>query len=65
MVLYICEKFHINIQNGFQLTEGTQVHGRNGYVQCSKGGNSKCRQTRVTVYVFMSSHSALHLCEVL
>ena len=33
MVLYICEKFHKNILNGFQLTERTQVHGRNGYVQ--------------------------------
>ena len=28
-------------QNGFQLTERTQVHGRNGYVQSSKGSNSK------------------------
>ena len=33
MVLYICEKFHHNILIGFQLTEWTQVHGRNGYVQ--------------------------------
>ena len=37
MMLYICEKFHNNISNGFQLTEQTQVHGRNGYVQYSKG----------------------------
>ena len=41
MVLCICEKFHNNILNGFQLTEGAQVHGRNGYVQHSKGNNSK------------------------
>ena len=31
MVLYICEKFHENISDGFQLTERTQVHGKNGY----------------------------------
>ena len=50
----------------FQLTGRTQVHGRNCYVQCSKGNNSKSRQTRVTDYVFCkSSHSTLHLCEVL
>ena len=36
IVLYICVKFHQNILNSFQLTELTQVHGRNGYVQCSK-----------------------------
>ena len=34
MVLYICKKFH-NILNSFQLTERTQVNGKNGYVQCS------------------------------
>ena len=33
MVLYICEKFQNNILNGFQFTEQTRVHGRNGYVQ--------------------------------
>ena len=65
MVFYICEKFHNNILNGFQLTERTLVPGRNGYIQCSKGNNSKCRQTRITVNVVcISSHSALHLCEV-
>ena len=37
IVLYICVKFHENTSNRFQLTERrTQVHGRNGYVQCSK-----------------------------
>ena len=61
IVLYICVKFHENISNCFQLTDRTRVHGRNGYVQCSKGNNSKSRKTRVTVYV---SNSALHLCEV-
>ena len=33
IVLYISEKFHNNVLNIFQLTEQTQVHGRNGYVQ--------------------------------
>ena len=47
MVLYIYEKFPNNISNGFQLTEWTRVHGRNGHVQCSKGKNSKSRQTRI------------------
>ena len=52
MMLYICEKFHYNISNGFQLIERTRVHGRNCHVQCSKGNNSN-RQTRVTVHVFL------------
>ena len=65
MVLYICEKFHQNIRNGFQLTKRTRVHCRNDYVQCSESNNSKSWQTKVTVYVVCtSSHSALHLCEV-
>ena len=65
MVLYICERFHENILNSFQLTERTGVHGRNDYVQCSKGNNSISRQIRVTVHLFcMSSHNALSLCEV-
>ena len=42
-VLYICVKFPENISNGFQLTKQTRVHGKNGYVQCSKGNNSKSR----------------------
>ena len=65
IVLYTCVKFRENISNSFQLTERTQVHGRNDYVQCSKGNNSKSKQTRVMIHVFcMLSHSALHLCEV-
>ena len=52
IVLYICLKFRDNISNGFQLTERMGVYGRNGYVQCSKGNNSKSRQTRVAVHVF-------------
>ena len=46
-----------------RLTEKTQVHGRNGYVQCTKGNNSTRRQIRVMVHVFYKwSHSYLHLC---
>ena len=34
-------------------------------VQCSKGNNSKSRQTRVMVHKFCTPcHSALHLCDV-
>ena len=46
ILLYICVKFHENISNCFQITEWTRVHGRNGYVQCSKGSNSNSRQIR-------------------
>ena len=65
MVLYICEKFHENILNSFQLMERTGVHGGNDYVQCSKGNNSKSGQIRVMVHVFCTLfHGALYLCEV-
>ena len=65
MVYYICEIFHNNILNSFQLTEQTGVHGRNGYIRCSKGSISKSRQTKVMAHVFCkSSHSALYLCKV-
>ena len=60
--LYISEKFHNNISNGFQLTEQTQVHGINGYVQCSKGSTSKSKQTRVTVHVVSSRLIAFYIC---
>ena len=66
IVLHICVKFGENILNRFELTERIWIQGRNGYVQCSKGNNSKSRQIRVKVHVFcMSSLSALHLCKVL
>ena len=32
IVFYIYKKIHNNISNGFQLTERTRVHGKNGYV---------------------------------
>ena len=62
MVLYICEKLHNNILNGFQLTERTLVYGRNGYAQCSKGNNSKSRQTRITIHVFCILSNSLYVC---
>ena len=36
MVLYVCVKFCENITNSIRVLEVTRVHGRNGYVQCSK-----------------------------
>ena len=54
--LYICEKFHNNISNAFQLTERTRIHGRIGYVQYWKGNNSKSRQPELP---FMDSASPL------
>ena len=58
MVLYICKKFH-NISNGFQPSE--QSHGRNGYVHCSKGINSKEGKPELWFHVFcMLFHNALH-----
>ena len=51
IVLYSCVKFRENITNSFRVMELTLVHGRNGYVQCSKGNNSKSMQTTVTVHV--------------
>ena len=54
MVLTIFVRFNESISNGFQLTEQTRVHGGNGYVQDSKGNNSKSRQSRVTVHVFFT-----------
>ena len=59
MVFYICVKFHEIIKNCIRVMERTRVHGRNCYVQCSKGNNSKSRQIRVTVHVFCTlSHGA-------
>ena len=62
IVLFICVRFYENISNNVQLTKRIRVHGGNGYVQCSKGNNSKNRQTIVTDYVFcILSYGALHL----
>ena len=60
MVLHICEKFHHNISKGFQLLERT-ILGRNGYVQHSKGNNSKSRQTSYGSHV-LQVVSVLYIC---
>ena len=52
LLFYICVTFRENITNGIRVMGWTRAHGRNGYVQCLKGNNSKMRQTRVTVHVF-------------
>ena len=52
IVLYIFMKFREIITNGVRLIGRTPVHGRIGYVQCSKGNDSNSRQTRVMVHVF-------------
>ena len=66
IVLNICVKFGENVMNSIGVMERTRVHGRNGYVQCSKGNNSISRQARIIVHVFCTlSHGVLHWCEVL
>ena len=39
IALYICVKFYENITNSIRVMERTQVHGKYGYIQCSKGNN--------------------------
>ena len=55
MVLYIPVKFRENISNSIRVMQWTRVHGRNGYVQCSKGNNCISRQTRLMVH-FSANH---------
>ena len=43
----ICVMFRENITKGIRVMERTRVHGRNGYVQCSKGNNSVSGQTKL------------------
>ena len=62
MVLHIFEKFNNNILNGFQLTEGTQVHGRNDYVPYSKGNNSKRRQSELQIMCSAHLFIVLYIC---
>ena len=65
LVLYICVKFCENITKIVRVMEQTGVHGRNGYVQCSKGNNSIGRKTKVMVPVFCTwSPGSLQKCEV-
>ena len=58
MMLYTCERFHENILNSFS-TERTGVHGGNDYVQCSKGNNSKSRQSEL--WFICSAHCLMVL----
>ena len=59
MVVYICVKFSENIMNPIRVMVQIQVHSRNGYVQCSKGNNSKSRQTTHGSCVL---HMVLYIC---
>ena len=47
VVLKICVTFHENVRNGISVMERTRAHGRNGYIQCSKGNNSVSRQSEL------------------
>ena len=64
IILHICVKFRENITKGIRVMERTREHGRNGYVQCSRGDNSVSRQTRVMIHFCTSCHGGLHWCEV-
>ena len=56
----------IHVSRTFFNLQSRHEYMVHGYAQCLKGNNSKRRQTRIKVHVYcMSSHSALHLCEVL
>ena len=48
-VLYTCEKFHNYTSHGFQLTEQTRVHNRNGYVQNSKAITPKIGEPELRI----------------
>lgn len=47
-LLYIYVRFHLIYIYGFH----TRVHGRNVYIQFSKGNNSRTRKPKVIVHVF-------------
>ena len=59
MVLYICMKFCENITSGIRVMERTKVHGRNGYIQCSKGNNS--RVSKPELWFMCSAHCLMVL----
>ena len=62
MVLFICERFHENILNTFQLVERTGVDGGNDYVQCSKGNNFKSRQSELQFMCSACCLMVLYIC---
>ena len=56
LVLYICIKFHENISNDFlELQSGHDFVLENGYLQSSKGHNSKSINTKIIVLAFCMS----------
>ena len=59
MVLNIYVKFLENISDGFDVTKRTQVYGRNGNFQCSKGNYSKNVQSSVTFPALCTSSQIL------
>ena len=62
LMLYVCEKFHNDILKDFQLSEQTQVRGRNGYVQCSQGNNSKSSKPKLWFMCSACHHIMLYIC---
>ena len=65
MLVNICMKFHVDILNGFKLTERMRFCLRNCYLHSSKGHNSKSINTRVMVLAFcMLSDVGKYLYEV-
>ena len=61
----MCVKFQKDRPKTVRGVALTRKQGRNGYLKCSKGNNTKIGQARVTVLgLSMSTQSALHLCEV-
>ena len=61
-VLYICVTISENILNGFQLTERTQVYGRNDYVQCSKAITPKVGRPELRFMCSAHRLMVLHIC---
>ena len=60
--LHLCEISWKYLKR-FSTSEWTWVHGGKGYVQCSKGNNSKSRKTRVMVHVFCKLYYGVKFCE--
>ena len=59
MVLYICEKFHKNILNGFQLRVDTSTWLN---WLCSKGNNSKVGKPELRFMCSASRLIVLYIC---
>ena len=58
-------KFQKDLPETVRRAALTRKQGWYGYLQCSNGNSSNSGQSRFTVLEFsMSSHCAIHLCEV-